>query len=399
MRHGLPGRRGSRQAAGGGVVRLGDPGHQEGVADRQEGRTDEEAEDAEGDQAAQHPGEDEEQGQIGSALDQDRAEDVVDEEDGDRPRQEERPPGGAGRPVHPDHGGEQDGSDPHLRHPQDEHEGGQDDGEGNAGDRQADAPQSRLDEGGDDDPQRDCPDGLRGQERDPLAGGAGEAPGEAADRPGRPLAAGVEDGGDDHGEEELDDEHPDAARLRHAPAHDVARVRGQTRRQSLRAGHGQGLPLLGEPLAGQREPREPGGRRGQTGGGHGFGQADQPVGVLDDGQDGKGQRKQQHQEQGQRHRGDSEGARASQPGLDREQERPGRHHDGARPDHGEEERPQDPEAAGEQGADETDLEQAADQIAGRLGHGMNPVRARRSPRLRLEDGGKPSRPPDPPQPT
>src|SRR5258706_11773285 len=71
---------------------VAEPGLEQRVAHCQHDRPDEDADQAEADEAADHPGEDEQQRQVGAALDEDRPHAVVDGGGGHSHDQEERAP-------------------------------------------------------------------------------------------------------------------------------------------------------------------------------------------------------------------------------------------------------------------------------------------------------------------
>src|SRR5260221_12470185 len=80
---------------------VAEPGLEQRVAHCQHDRPDEDADQAEADEAADHPGEDEQQRQVGAALDEDRPHDVVDGGGDHSPHQEENAPARGAAPGEP----------------------------------------------------------------------------------------------------------------------------------------------------------------------------------------------------------------------------------------------------------------------------------------------------------
>ena len=145
------------------------PGHEQGIADGKHHGTDEDADQAKRKQTADHAGAHQQQRQVRAFGHQDRAHDVVERDDHQRPEQQcGRCPGGT-LPVEPPHGGKEHGRRAELRDTQDEGHDSEQRRKGHAGDRQADAGERGLHDRRDDHAERDAPDGLRGEPDNTVA--------------------------------------------------------------------------------------------------------------------------------------------------------------------------------------------------------------------------------------
>ena len=100
----------------------GDPRFEQLVGDGKNHRADEKPDDAEGDEAPQHPGKDQKQRQIDAFADEDRAQNVVNAADNDRPHEKHGPPDRIPLPIQPDHRRPHDQEGGQLRQGEDKYD-------------------------------------------------------------------------------------------------------------------------------------------------------------------------------------------------------------------------------------------------------------------------------------
>ncbi len=134
------------------MVTLLDPGIQQGVAHCQHHGADKEADDPHRQQAADNPHQNEDQRQVGAALDQEGTQEVVHGARQQRPDQQEGAPGGVAAPVEVADAGQQHREGANLGDDQQEHHHHQDHGVGDAGNQQTDTGHRGLHQGGHHDP-------------------------------------------------------------------------------------------------------------------------------------------------------------------------------------------------------------------------------------------------------
>src|SRR5262249_18718767 len=158
---------------------------------RQYHRADEESGDAEGDQPTNHARKDQQEREVGTVLDQQRAQKVVEGPAEDRPYEEAAPPHGAALRVDPDRCRDQHRPGPHLCDPEDEHQRSQDPHEWHASDREPDPGEAGLDDGRDDDTQGDGSDRLSSEMQHALTPRPHKPPGESVGAACRSLAVRV----------------------------------------------------------------------------------------------------------------------------------------------------------------------------------------------------------------
>ena len=136
---------------------------EQGIGDGEHHRSDEEPHDAEGNQSADHAGKDQQQRNVGSPLDQQRPDDIVERARDDGDHQERRAPRGAAGPEKPYDGRQHHGQRTQLAEAEEQHHRCQERGGGNSAEEEAEATNGGLDEGGDHHAEHDASDGLRSQ--------------------------------------------------------------------------------------------------------------------------------------------------------------------------------------------------------------------------------------------
>ena len=168
-------------------VRGVDPGAQQRVAHGEHHRADEDADQTKRQQAAHHAGKHQQHRQVRALGHQQRAQDVVERDDDQRPKQQASSCACVALPVEPRDGGCEHKPGAELRDAQDEGHRGEQRGKRDAGNGQSDASEGRLHDCRADDAERDAADGLRGETDDAVAGFTCEVPAEAQQCP-RPRA-------------------------------------------------------------------------------------------------------------------------------------------------------------------------------------------------------------------
>ena len=239
-------------------VEIPDPGDEEGPGDGQQHRPHEEPHDAEGQDAPEHPGQDEQERQVGALLDEDRANHVVHRDGHEREHQHHRSAAGGPRRVEPDRRRRDTSDGPSsamqrtTRRPS---------GALRQGRRRARAPRPRAGSVRAPPPRcRGPPHGRPSRRaRRELSPRSPASRRRRAGPTSRALARCVQDSRDDHREHELDDGASHPAGLLGVPAPDDLQVGldpGEERFGIAR----EALPPLDEPLPHDGHAREPGGR-------------------------------------------------------------------------------------------------------------------------------------------
>ena len=304
-----------------------EPGAQQGVAHRQQQRTQEDADQAEADQSADDPGKDQQQWQVGPAPDQPGAQEIVQIHHDQHPHQQGACPCGLVAPVQPDHRWQQHRQDADLRDAQHEHQCRQDGGEGDAGEQQADATQQGLHQCGDADPEGHATDCACRQRHHLFAALPAEFACEAAQGLCGDFALHVQDRRDGDGQSDLQHDHAQTAYACGEPFCHVASV---------------GRGLGGQPLHAQRGTLRPEfaclaahvGQRGEPGGGFRCGQAFQGAcqgndlaAVVDQRADRQHEGQEQEQPQTADQARDGQPASSAQTLFQYQHQWPGGHHD------------------------------------------------------------------------
>ena len=186
------------------------PAHEDLIAQRQQHRTDEQAEDAARGHAAERAEQDHRHRRIDAAAEHQRLEHVVGHAGDEQQHRVQRRLAGAVAAAHPEIGDRRQRDDQrrHLRDAEHEHHDRQHAGQRHAGDEQAQADKNGLDEGDADHALGDGADRRHRQHGELVA--AFEAEDAREDRPAGAIA-GLAEGHDDAGDDERRDEREDAA--------------------------------------------------------------------------------------------------------------------------------------------------------------------------------------------
>src|SRR5882762_2148659 len=323
------------------------------------------ADDAEPEEPADHPGNDEQQREIGALLDEQRPQDVVDDLGEDRHHHKDRPARRRSGRVQPDDARDHAEERAELGDAEQEDDGAEDGGEGDTDGDQPDPRDRGLHDGGDDDSEGDRADGAPRQDHDRVAARSREPPEEAPQLSGRRFAFGVEDRRDRDREQEVEDQASEASSLGREPRQRRPQVRRQARGQFLWSESRQREPAVRQLLADDGQAVQP--RRGwrQPQRRQLLGELHDPIGLSEDRRHRQIERDEQDEEQRRRHHRHGRAPAAGEAPLQPEHERPGRDDDHCRPEERAKERPQHPEAARDQKADSQDGQRDAREVAGR----------------------------------
>ena len=209
------------------------PGIEEGVSDRKHDRPDKDADQPERDQSADHSDEDQQEGQIGTLLDQPGSQEVVHGRDHHRPDQQPDGQADLAAPVKPDDGRQQhrDGTD--LGERQQEHQRGQQRDRRHTDHRQTESGQQRLDDCGDHHAERDA--AHRGCRKPCHAHAliAGKPTGKPQHRTGALLAIGIEHRSQQHAQQKLHADLADLAGFLEDPSGNCADIRHDLAEQRI----------------------------------------------------------------------------------------------------------------------------------------------------------------------
>jgi hypothetical protein len=222
---------------------------QQRVSHREHDRTEENADQSKGDEAADDPGQEQNQRQVSPFPDQERSQYAVQTADDDGPHQSKRPPARLTAPVQPDHDRHEHRQGSELGNAQHEHDRRQHGGERHAGERDPDAAKYRLCDSRHHHAESHAADRLAGQQDRLLAALAGKSVSETLRSSGGAFTAGIHDRRDDNGEQKLHKDDPQAPQGRNEPGRRIAGIGRRFRDQRLDAAGGNAFPELRGPFA------------------------------------------------------------------------------------------------------------------------------------------------------
>src|SRR6516225_7343199 len=221
---------------------VGHPRLQQGVTHRKNDGSQKNTNQAEGDEATDDAGQQQDEWQMCPFADQQRTHDAVEGAEQDAPDQKKGSPAGRTAPIEPDHSRHQYRQWAELGNAQHEHDRCKHRGKGQARQCNSNTAEYRLAECGYDHPQRHATDRLGRQTDRLLATFAREPASEAAHRGGGVLAVQVHDAGNDNRQKKLHKHDPETAQRGDKPACYLAGIGRRLGNQRIDAASRKGFP-------------------------------------------------------------------------------------------------------------------------------------------------------------